>query len=137
MLVGLVSIFRIGYLMLHHDKPRGRFIRPTMAAGICVMAMLHTHLSLVPARKLATDTASWAQAQCEERRSCPAAIEGWQPRHDSYSSQTRSGRWVKWPVLYRSDGKRFVVRLYKFLDVGETWAGGVARKSVVAEERSG
>jgi hypothetical protein len=124
-LIGMVSLFRIAYLLLHPDKPYARLLRPSIAAGICALAALYTHASLVPAREFASVTATRLQAECNRQNVCPRSIAGWQPRGDRYSSRIDYGKRVHWPVLYHSDGERFEVRLYKALDVGESWSGGV------------
>ncbi|MGH8061586.1 MAG: hypothetical protein ACREO7_06180 [Pseudoxanthomonas sp.] len=116
---------RIAYLLLHPDKPYARLLRPSIATAICALAILYTHASLVPAREFASATASRLQAECNRQHACPKTVTGWQPRHDRYSSRIDYGKRVRWPVLYHSDGKRFEVRLYKALDVGESWSGGV------------
>lgn len=122
-LVAFVSLLRIAYLLLHPDRPYPRLLRPALAVAICALALLHAHLSLVAVRTFARETAMHVQNICKMQRGCPMTIKGWQPRRDRYSSQMNYGRWVQWPVLYRSDGKHFEVRLYKAFDMGESWTG--------------
>jgi hypothetical protein len=126
-LVSLISVFRVGYLLLHPDKPRHGLIRPTTAVVICALILSYINLSLAHVRHFAEETASEIQAECNEQRRCPQRIEGWTRRGDRYSSQTKYGRWVEWPILYHTDGQQFEVLLYKTFDLGERWTGGVAK----------
>lgn len=124
-LVGLFSIFRVGYLLLRPDTPRRSLIRPAMAVVICTLILSVISYSLTTARQFAEETASRVQAECSEQGRCPPFIEDWWPRGDRYSSQTKYGQLLQWPILYHTDGQTFEVRMYKALDFSELWTGGV------------
>ena len=126
-IAALFSLFRLAFLFLRPGRPIYKFYRPILTLAICVLVFAHVQLSLRPAREFAKRTASEIQAQCDTHRQCPKTIPNWTPRHDRYSSQTMSGSWVRWPIWYYSDGKRFEVRLYFLLDSGEQWEGGVSK----------
>ena len=126
-IAAMFSLFRLAYLFLRPGRPTFKFYRPVLTLAICVLVFAHVQLSLRPAREFAKRTAAEIQAQCDMHRQCPKTIPNWTPRHDRYSSQTMSGSWVRWPIWYYSDGKRFEVRLYFLLDSGEQWEGGVSK----------
>lgn len=126
LLVGLVSLVRIAWLLLRPERSRSMLLRPVLAVAICGLALAYTQASLVPAREFAREAAAAVQRQCDLERKCPAAIAGWPARHDAYSSQISVGQRVKWPLMYHSDGGQFHIWLYKALDVGEQWSGGVS-----------
>ena len=125
--VGAFCVIRILLLFAQMNRPRIRFLRPTLTLLVCVLTFMHMHISLRPARAFAEKTASEIQAQCKAHRQCPRVIDGWEPRHDRYSSQVMVGQWVRWPVMYHSDGNKFDIWLYILLDTGEAWSGSVSR----------
>lgn len=103
-------------------------IGPALAIAIVLAANFYFGRMLAPVRDYTRTVAAQLQEQCHRLGRCPAAIEGWEPRHDAYSSMTHRGGRIKWPLLYWTDGKEFTVTIYLLLDSRIDCTGGVARE---------
>ena len=125
-LLALISVCRALYLLFHPEKPYLKLIRPSLTLLIAGLALIYIHGSLKPVRAFMNETATRIQAECNQQGQCPKALQGWSVRKDRYSSQIMNGSWIKWPVLYHTDGKNFELRLYKLLDDAEYISGGVS-----------
>lgn len=131
---GFVMIFcaaRLAWLLrrraLGRATPFRMAIGPLLALAISFAAIAWFNYQLAPVRAYAHAIATQVQADCNRLGGCPAAMTGWARRHDMYSSITVRGDRIKWPLLYRSDGKEFTVTLYLLMESRIDCTGGVGR----------
>jgi len=126
----IVSVFSVISILIHplrENNERIKLVRPILSVTICALAFLHTHLSLHPARIYVNELSKHIQKQCNRQSQCPASIPGWPSKSGHYSSASTYGSYVKWPILYHSNGSEFELRLYIALDIGESSTGGVQK----------
>lgn len=136
-LVYLVSVTNIacivflvmGVVQWRHSTARARMAKfAFVLAGIALYLLFlgSKHSAIGDLRLVAQDI----QTRCNQAAHCPARMPGWESRDDRYSSMTYTNGLVSWPLLYRSKGEQFVLRLYIFLDMGRECSGGVGAQFI-------